>query len=132
MQKGRIIYPPLLLNGSCHGRIENPPLLAMLSRSGISRLASALGILVDPRKDRGIDLSPLKVGLAILLADLSENAAGISHRHHVGGQILGHHASRADYGVITDGDAGENDDAGAQPAVAADMHRGVILIGLLP
>ena len=33
--------------------------------------ASALGILVDSRKDGGINLSPLKVGLAILLAVLS-------------------------------------------------------------
>ena len=46
----------------------------------------------------------------------TQHPAGISHRHHIGGDIPGDHAAGTDDRVVAHGDAGQHDDTGAQPA----------------
>ena len=63
-----------------------------------------------------------------MFADLAEDAARGSHRNDVRGDVLRDDAARADDGVVADGHAGHDEDAGAQPAVLSDVDRHVELV----
>ena len=78
-----------------------------------------------------IDFAVLEVVFAVMVVDLTQNAAGIAHRHHVIGQIFGYHTARAHHYVVSDGDAGQDDGARADPAVSADVYGSIVLVCLL-
>ena len=73
------------------------------------------------------DGSIVVIEVLIMLSNRPQNPAGIAHRHHIGGDIFGHHAASTDDGIVADGDTGHDDDAGAQPAVGADVDRQIVL-----
>src|SRR5699024_12613969 len=50
----------------------------------------------------------LVVIFPVTLADLPDDPAGAAHRHHVGGNILGHHRASTDDAVVPDGRSEEH------------------------
>ena len=64
--------------------------------------------------------------------DLPKHFAWISHSHHIGRNILSHNAARADDCIIPNTNTGYDNGACADPAVAPDMYRSIILIDQLP
>ena len=57
-----------------------------------------------------------------LLVPLAHNTSRIANRQTVGRDILGHHATRADNGVVADGKAGKDDHARADPHVVFNCN----------
>ena len=66
-----------------------------------------------------------------MFVDFPQHFTRIAHCNHIVRQILCDDTSCANNHIVSDGDAGKNDDAGAQPAVLADVNRGVVLVALL-
>ena len=58
-----------------------------------------------------------------MLADLAQNAAGIAHSNHVGGDVFGNYAAAADYRIVTNGNTGQDDGICADPAIALHKYR---------
>ena len=67
--------------------------------------------------------------LEIAFPNFPHDLTGVSHGHHIGGDILGYHASRANYAVIPDGYPWENHGVRADPDIISDMY-GHIVLGL--
>lgn len=68
----------------------------------------------------------------IFRSDGTEDAAGISHSHHIGRDILCDNASCADYGIFSDGDTGKDDGPCADPYIVSDADRQIILGRFFP
>ena len=63
----------------------------------------------------------------IMLGDFAEYTAWISDRHHVVRDIFSDDAAGTDHSVLTDLDAGQDDDACADPGIFTDIDILVVL-----
>lgn len=79
-----------------------------------------------------VDLPVFAIEFAIVFADWAKDAARISGGDDVCGEVFGDNGSGADDGIVTDGDAGQDDDTGAEPAATADMDGAIELVDLFP
>ena len=75
------------------------------------------------------DSSVFEIEFSVVLADFTEDVTRISDGDDVCGDILCDNVSGSDHGIISDRDARKDDHSRAEPAVASDMHRHIVLIG---
>ena len=69
---------------------------------------------------------------SVMGADLTKNTTWISNCHHVRGDILGDHGACADHAVVTDGDAGHDLNARADPNISPHADGQIIHIPQFP
>ena len=79
-----------------------------------------------------IDFSVLEIVLSIMFAYFTQYLAGIAHGHNIRGQILCHNTACTYYRIIPDGNAGQDNRSGSDPAVSANPDRHIILIRFFP
>ena len=66
------------------------------------------------------------------ITDGAQHAAGVAHRHYIGGNVLGDHRPGADDRVVANGHPRQDDCSGADPAGTANVHRHIVLVVVLP
>ena len=72
------------------------------------------------------------VVLAVVVTNWPYNLGRNPDSDHVSRQVLGDNRTGPDYGIITNCDPGNNNDAGPEPAVFTNVDRQVILVALFP
>lgn len=94
-------------------------------RESLYRLSlSLLGLRLFLRQiQRNIRRFAAEIGVSVGFGNFAQNTAGVAHRQAVVGNVFCNNASRADYAVCSDGDAGANNDICTNPAVIPNAHR---------
>ena len=75
--------------------------------------------------------APGGVLFAVGVADLPQDAAGVADGEAVCRDVFGDDAARANDAVVTNADAGQDNNIAAEPDVVADGNRRGVLPGLV-